>query len=230
MKIKIISLSVFFLIIGLYAWSQKPVEINQTDIDGKKFGKWEARYPEGTIRYTGEFYNDKPIGEFLYYFPSGKLRASNSWSNNGSKAFNKTYSEDGILLAEGIYVDQKKDSIWRIYTEIEGLLLSEETYKNNILNGLTKVYYPETGQLSETLEYVDGNKEGPWITYYENAKIHSEGSFINNQIDGPISYFHLNSQIQVKGQYKSGERVGVWQTYDEDGQLIAEDIHKSLDD
>lgn len=217
-----------FLVSSQCLTAQKPLEKNQTDAEGRKYGYWEARYPSGTIRYTGQFHNDKPIGTFRYYYESGKIRAINNFKNNGLKAYNQTFSENETLIAEGIYLGQKKDSIWRIYSETGQFLLSEETYSNNIQQGTTKIFYPQSGQLAEKVEYVNGLRHGKWNKYYEDNSILSEGHYINNLLDGEVIFYHLNGKIQTKGMFANGSKVGKWQTFDEQGVLISEDNHQDL--
>jgi hypothetical protein len=40
-------------------------DYNKTDNQGRRQGKWIDFHDNGKIRYTGEFKNNEPIGEFL---------------------------------------------------------------------------------------------------------------------------------------------------------------------
>ena len=46
---------------------------NKTDEKGRKQGKWSKAYPNGQVRYSGEFKDDKEVGTFSYYSKDGKL-------------------------------------------------------------------------------------------------------------------------------------------------------------
>jgi antitoxin component YwqK of YwqJK toxin-antitoxin module len=137
-------------------------QINQTDHRGRKQGEWKATFTDGRTRYTGQFRDDVPYGEFRYCFPSGELRSVNVFSQNGKVAHNKTYFENNLLMAEGKYFNQKKDSTWRFYSDIDGNMLSEEDYLNDLRHGLVKNYYPDSGKLLEVIHYKDGKKNGAW--------------------------------------------------------------------
>ena len=51
-------------------------QINQKDAKGKKQGVWSKTYPKSkVVEYTGQFKDDKPIGTFVYYYPSSKKKA-----------------------------------------------------------------------------------------------------------------------------------------------------------
>ena len=40
---------------------------------------------------------------------------------------------------------------------------------------------------------------------------------------GSYIKYHDNGKIAEKGQFTDGKRIGIWQTFDEDGKLIAEE-------
>lgn len=206
--------------------AQRPSAINQTDANGRKTGYWEARHTNGTIRYTGNFHNDKPIGEFRYYYEDGTLRATNVFSNNGLKAIHTAYSPQGKRLAEGFYFDQKKDSTWRFYSDTDGVLVSIESYRNDKAHGESLIFYPGTEQIAEIVHFSNGQRNGAWLKYYENGNILTEGSFQNDQLHGPITFYHLDGKIHIKGQYQEGLKSGIWQTFDEDGKLTEQENYQ----
>jgi antitoxin component YwqK of YwqJK toxin-antitoxin module len=147
----------FSLLISIILICNLPMQaqdemLNQVDNRGQKMGQWQGYYEDGKVRYTGQFRNDRPYGTFNYYYPSGKLRATNTFSVNGRVAHNKTFFEDGKIMAQGKYVAQKKDSTWCYYSDISGTLISEEEYTNDLLHGSLRNYFPENGQLSETCQ------------------------------------------------------------------------------
>ena len=54
-------------------------DYNKTDNQGRRQGKWIDFHDNGKTRYTGEFKNNEPIGEFLYYSEDGTLIAKNNY-------------------------------------------------------------------------------------------------------------------------------------------------------
>lgn len=196
-------------------------EKNQLDDQGRKFGAWEARYPGGQPRYNGQFKNDRPYGTFHYFYEDGAVRAINIFSNNGLKAFNNQFTESGMLIAEGMYFDQKKDSIWLIYSDVDGVLLSEESYKNDLLDGITRVFYPGTKQIAEETFYSAGLKNGSSIKYFEDGKLMLESNYVNDQLDGAFTLYHANGQMRTQGSFKQGLKMGKWVIYDEDGAEVS---------
>ncbi|MFP4472022.1 MAG: toxin-antitoxin system YwqK family antitoxin, partial [Bacteroidales bacterium] len=130
--------------------------INRTDAQGLKQGLWKKTDDQGNIIYEGRFRDDVPYGTFTYYYPDGIVKAVSQISDEGRRAFIKTYRESGQLMAEGFYLDKEKDSTWNFYHPV-GFLLTREKYENGKKSGPSVSYYPE-GDTSEILHYKSGLK------------------------------------------------------------------------
>jgi len=220
----------YFLLIGFILTMTGQLiaqeQLNQTDSRGRKQGEWKGTFPNGKTRYTGQFHNDIPQGEFRYYFLSGELRSVNVFSQNGKVAHNRTYFENNFLMAEGKYFNQKKDSTWRFYSDIDGNLLSEEDYMNDLRHGAIKNYYPDNGKLLEVIHYTEGKKNGSWQKYFEEGGLIVEGSYLDDLLDGPIQFFYASGVTQIKGQYINGMKNGKWMYFTEEGKLDYEENYE----
>jgi len=194
--------------------------LNQTDANEKKTGLWKGFYEDGSLRYEGSFRNDKPQGVFRYYDKSGRLKATNSFDDTGRKAWHKAYDSTGFLLAEGIYLNQKKDSIWTFYSATDSAVIAREAYQFDKKHGLSVTYYPQSGQPAEELHYENGKLQGAWNKYFDDGTLMTSGFYENGKLNGPFTSYHPNGQINVKGQYEHDLQHGVWEFFDEDGNLI----------
>ena len=79
---------------------------NKTDAQGRKQGPWRKYQPGDKILiYTGQFKDDIPVGEFRYYYPSGKVK---SIVQHESKrvSYSWFYNESEVLILEGKFVDK----------------------------------------------------------------------------------------------------------------------------
>ena len=56
------------LFITLFSFIINAQDVNKIDAKGKKQGVWKKYHPNGMLRYTGSFKDDKPVGVFKYYF------------------------------------------------------------------------------------------------------------------------------------------------------------------
>ena len=164
MKILPILISIALLFSPILIFSQE----NKLDASGKKQGSWVKLNPKTKKKiYEGQFTNNQPTGLFNYYFENGKLKAQTTYSDNGKKAHSLLFDKQGNKIAEGIYYNQIKDSIWNYYNP-ENTLISQESYLNGKKNGAWKVFY-ESGKLFEESNWKNGIKEGAWKQFYKNA-------------------------------------------------------------
>lgn len=103
---------------------------------------------------------------------------------------------------EGTYRNGRKEGVWKKYA-LSGSIISEETYKNNVLNGSCKYYY-SNGRL---------NAEGAFLA------VDMEGQKDTVMVIDPISGQETLTEIVRKG---NSERQGLWKIFDEDGKMIKE--------
>lgn len=215
MKIRITYiLSALFVVMSML--SSQAQEVNQTDAQGKKQGRWEKLHPNGMLRYEGQFKDDSPTGLFKYYFDTGKLQATNNHGTDGSVASHH-YHPNGKLKAKGLYHGQKKDSLWQYFNDNEVLVL-EETYKQDMLHGVQRIYF-DNGQLGEETHYRDSIKHGAWNKFYPNGNAWIEAHYKDGNLDGSFKIWHEDGKPKVQGNYESGLRTGSWFMYNHNGSV-----------
>ena len=197
--------------------------LNQTDDLGQKQGKWRKTYGDGAIRYEGQFRDDRPYGTFYYYYPSGEREAVHQFSDDGIVAESKVYYRNGNLLAEGKYVNQKKEGLWLFYSEPDNKLLSKENYQAGKLEGESISYYAETGQILEKFTYSAGKKNGSYIKYFPDGQVMTSGAYRDELLTGEFISYYPNGQVQVRGIYKNGLQSGNWEYFDETGNMLTKE-------
>lgn len=198
--------------------------VNQVNDAGEKTGSWVKYFDNGKIKYGGQFNNDKPIGKFTYYYKNGSVKAVSIFSDDGKIAHNISYYENGKLLAEGKYVNQQKDSIWKYYlNEKSNPCISTETYIKGILVGESITYYPDSGKTAEIVFFKDGKKNGSLLKYFPDGQLMTESYYIDGFPDGKFTHYHPDGKVQISGKYKNGKQVGDWKYYDENGKAVDKD-------
>ncbi len=200
-------------------------ELNRIDSKGQKQGKWVKEYSNGAIRYEGTFKDNRPIGKFKYYYPNGKLKAVTLYGNDGRTAYAKTFQLNGRMLAEGKYIDRKRDSTWRFYSDTDSTLISEITYKNGVLDGKKIIWFPENGKPSKIIEYKNGKKNGQLQEFYTDGKPARLETYRNDTLNGPFKVWFPEGRLQIEGSYKNGYQDSVWKTYDKNGKLIKRETY-----
>ena len=77
----------------MFAMTSVGQDFNRIDAKGRRQGPWRDFYPNGQLRYEGQFKNDKCKGVFKYYDELGNLKATNEFDKSGEKALNKVFLE-----------------------------------------------------------------------------------------------------------------------------------------
>jgi antitoxin component YwqK of YwqJK toxin-antitoxin module len=206
-------LLILFSCFTLFVFSQ---EENQTDVNGKKQGLWKKYHPNGMLRYSGNFKDDKPIGVFKYYYESGNFQIK--ITHSGSEAYSIAYYETGELKAAGKYENQEKDSIWTYYDK-EGYKIADEYYIGGKREGKWKVYF-KTGKIAEEKEYSNGFENGACNQYLINGKVKLTATYVNGELQGRATYYGNNGLKAVSGKFVRGAREGFWTFYEKDGKTV----------
>ena len=201
---------------------------NQVDEEGRRQGHWKVFDGNGKLKFEGSFKDNIPFGEFKYYYPNGTVKAISHIYNNGTEARTKTFHPNGKLMAEGKYLNEKKDSIWHYYSEFDGILLSEEIYDRGMKTGKWRTFYPD-GSVAEVFTYVDDKKHGPWRQYFTNGSVKLKATYIHGKLEGQITIYHVNGIVNVSGSYKNNFQDGIWMYFNDEAENTKKEIYEEGD-
>ncbi|MBN2237230.1 MAG: hypothetical protein JW729_06695 [Bacteroidales bacterium] len=199
---------------------------NVTDGQGKKQGAW-IKSQGGIKIYQGQFLNDIPVGEFIYFYPNGKVKIKTRFSENGKVNHTKMFFDlsGKKIQAEGKYVEKQKDSTWNYYNE-DGILVLIENYKQGKKHGEYLVHN-YLGQLHLQEFYVDGLRSGVSSEYFETGELFRQINFEKGIRKGLFKLFLPNGIIQLEGNYQNDLREGIWTTYNIKGEVEFLDHYKN---
>lgn len=191
----------------VFAFGQK----NTKDESGQKHGFWTELHPNSRFkRYEGNFDHGTPVGEFKRYYQTGQLESKVQY--RGDSTFIRSFFMEGGLLAEGIYINQKKEGKWKFYSG-NGFLISEEFYTAGVRNG-ESIVYSEKGKVVSKATYANGTLNGPFFVYYPNGVIKEERTYANGKNVGKEIKRYPNNKIMTEGVYnKEGFREGWYVEY-----------------
>lgn len=88
------------------------------------------------------------------------------------------------------------------------------------------------GVLIEKGEFVNGLKNGEWITYSRKDKLIRKINYDNGLLHGKIELFYVNGKPKLIGQFDKGNKIGKWTYYTDKGMVLAEgsyDSNKPID-
>ena len=145
----------------------------------------------------------------------------------------KEYFANDQVKSDGVYKDDKKNGMFRVYSA-DGLLLKIEVYKNDLLVqndavnlklDIKRDYY-NNGRPKSSVTLINGVKSGVYRDYDREGKITSSKIYDKNNIvaeggtvdgsgqqQGHWKYFFNNGKVKSEGNYKNGKKDSVWTFY-----------------
>lgn len=132
--------------------------------DNKRIGLWRKFYPTGTVRSEITYVNDFPRGPYRIYYPSGKVEEEGDWQGMKNVNAFKRYHENG-RIAQDFHFNSKGRR-----------------------DGTQRYYYP-SGQPQLTVEVENGLSHGLYQTYYADGSLKEQKQIISGRVD-PASVVH----------------------------------------
>lgn len=216
----------FFLLITVQGISQ-----NVIDANGKKQGQWSKLYPGTRVyQYKGQFKDDKPVGTFMYYYQSSKLKAIVKHIEGSNRSEAQFYHDNGVIMSKGIYLDLKKDSVWSNFGP-SGRLSNKETYKADVLNGKKTIFFvsedpnDKSQIVSSISNYKEGVLEGEFVEYFDGGSIKEKGSYLNGKKSGFWMKYSITGSIMIEECFKEGLRNGWTKSFDESGREVGKQYY-----
>jgi len=216
----------FFLLIAVQGISQ-----NFIDPNGKKQGQWSKLYPGTKVyQYKGQFKDDKPVGTFMYYYQSSKLKAIVKHIEGSNRSEAQFYHDNGVIMSRGIYLDLKKDSVWSNFGPT-GRLSNKETYKADVLHGKKTIFFvsedpnDKSQIVSSISNYKEGLLEGEFVEYFDGGSMKEKGNYLNGKKSGFWMKYSITGSIMIEECFKEGLRNGWTKSFDESGKEVGKQYY-----
>ena len=197
-------------------------DTNRTDDNGMRQGLWQGKHDNGTRSYIGNFENNKPVGEFVYFDPFGTM--SKRIIHKGDSTFATFYHVDGTIMGKGQYYKKQKAGVWRYYDEDSDISLLEP-YVDNKVHGVCTTYY-KTGEITRIQAFEKGIKNGMCEDYFKSGKLKFKGTFVDGNLDGYVVHYYPDGREWHRGKYRASVKDGKWLYFDEKGNLETTEIYE----
>jgi antitoxin component YwqK of YwqJK toxin-antitoxin module len=103
-----------------------------------------------------------------------------------------------------------------------GAMKSRSNWTLGKQEGLSETWF-ENGQLQCQGNYRNNKRCAEFRHWYENGQLYSILSFKEGRLNGPVKWYHSNSELAIVGFYgDSGEREFLWQLYHNNGEKCAQ--------
>jgi len=190
-------------------------KINQFNSNGGRDGVWKKYYSNKRLRYQGQFKDGKEIDTFKFYsaLNSEHPTVIKSFVKHSNLAKVTYYDVKGVLKSTGEMDGKTRIGKW-FYYHLDGKsILSEENYKNGILNGSSKTYY-NTGKITEEMFYKNGELHGNLRRYSDEGVLLDDLNYINGKLNGAAKYYNIRGKLIYWGEYENDEKIGKWEYFE----------------
>lgn len=207
----------FFLLFlfTLLSYAQEGIDYNRFDSNGKRHGPWEKKYASGRLRYKGQFFHGKEVGEFYFYenkiinnFPTIKK----FYIKGTDMADVIFYDIYGKLKSDGQMKGKNRTGVWRYYDNKGGIVLNETYNNDGVLDGKRTVFF-KNGKKAEEYLYVNGKLEGTSKRFSQSGTTLHEMEYLNGLLHGRSIFYETNGNKKESGLYYKDYKVGKWDYY-----------------
>lgn len=94
------------------------------------------------------------------------------------------------------------------------------SYRNGILNGTSEFISPISGNITQTMNFLNGKLDGDINTYDNNGNLTAKLEYKNGEICGKCLFFN-DSTLITKSEYKNSLLDGITTLYNQDGSISA---------
>lgn len=185
---------------------------------------FEGKYRKNELKSALQFTKDspkpvsiniskKPVqfknfnGEVIITGEFEKGFKNNVWEqkfSNGISKFKETYNKGS---QEGITYNYNR----------EGSLNSVANYFGDKIHGLYEGY--DFGIQDESIYFENGEKSGPFQTFFADGKTETEGFYTNNELDSEKTEYWMSGKVKGKTTYAEGE-ITTFKMFDSNGAPI----------
>lgn len=195
--------------------------------NGKQVGK-QYSFLKGTYELKETcYYNEDGLldGDFVQMYTFGQPRVTGHYANGKKDGVWTEIAESGDTVFISTYRAGNEEGLQVRFDQETGCRLKEYTMKDDRLNGVSRTYDPESGELIYEATYQFGRLHGKVRSLIRDNRYDywEVSTYVNGRQTGPFeSRYVKNNRLRESGEYRNGHRIGRWKRYDVNGKLEME--------
>ena len=213
-------------------------DYNVADAEGFRHGPWVRVYEDGGLYYVGEFHHGMPVNSWWYFRENGAAWTHIVHQEDPLRSNATVFSNKGRVRAQGGYLHSPlqvrsealknrpspplRHGAWSLFSEM-GNLTATIRYQNGQKDGKEERYLP-SGMVCESGYHSQGERHGEWNAWHDNGLLRQKITYRNGTLDGRFEAFYADGGRLSEGDYLDGAEEGSWKFYLEDGRL--QHIHR----
>lgn len=118
-------------------------------------GLWKEFYETGTLKFCKHYVNDTLQDSSIFYHKNGQISVVEIFRKGKKHGCWKKFNENGKMYGETNFKENSLDGRCNTYTYYSGRPLKLLNYKNNLKDGVQKVFY-DNGEQKSISYYSEG--------------------------------------------------------------------------
>ena len=161
-------------------------------------------YPEGAKKESGQYYDGKREGPWVYNYKNGQNYYLVNYHQGKRDGLYTQWDSFGRLVKEIEYINDEKITEYLIEYDEVGYV--EMNKRNNLLYGPWVRWY-NIEKKAEEGYYINNKRWGIWTEWYESGERKFEGEYINDQKNSNHKKWNQNGKLIVNIEYDDGEII-----------------------
>ena len=185
---------------------------------GNKTGVWKTYSEDGKLNLLTNYFDDQRNGEEIAYADNGNKEKVSIYKNDDINGTLTKYDpESGVVAYQTNF--ENGDAKSYTYFGKDGKFVPAIPLDAH--NGVFKAYYAN-GNISRTVGYEDGERNGNDLLYYDNNQLHSQDTAVFGYYDGIAKEYYKNGKLKTVRLYKLDNTYGITTDYYPNGSIKME--------
>lgn len=130
------------------------------------------------------------------------------------------------LIYEQTYVNDRLNGLWKLYN-LRGTPVQTENYRNDTLHGVSRQYWIDGKTIMAENDFIDGANHFIAREFFDNGKVKTETTIRNGEPNGEAKAYYESGILKDKCTLKNGKREGLRVYYYPDGKPWIENTYKN---
>jgi uncharacterized protein len=178
----------------------------------EKHGKWSYYDRSGNLIETRNYYRNKLNGAVLTYYPNGKPKAEGYFLKDAQDSIYREWNTSNEMINEGQFDKGVMVGTWS-EKYLSGRKKSIENHKDGKIY-LTHFWYDDS---LNTQGVINGN--GECVLYYQSGLISKSYSYKNGLKNGRIYEYSATGKLEIDGKFENGMKDSTWNFYYYTGEI-----------